>query len=187
MLVVGEERRIKGNYYIWHACTDCGTERWVQLGKLKSSRQPRNTRCRSCAGKVFSLKMRGVCASNWRGGRIKNDGYVLIHSPNHPHADRQGYVREHRLIMEEMIGRYLTPQEYVHHINGIPDDNHKENLELISPTNHSLYKRMCSHCALRKEIRLLKWQIKELFDALQGKQAWPRKDENTIHGIIGDG
>lgn len=173
MPIVGEEQRIKGNYYIWHACTDCGAERWVQLGRLKSSPQPGNIRCRACAGKAFSLKMRGSCHPCWRGGRTKNGGYILVHSPNHPHADRQGYVREHRLIMEEIIGRYLTPQEYVHHINGIKDDNCKENLELISPANHSLYKRMCNSCGLRKELRLLRWQIKELSEQLQGNLRLP--------------
>jgi len=32
--------------------------------------------------------------------------------------------------MEEMIGRFLEPNEEVHHKNGIKNDNSKENLEL---------------------------------------------------------
>lgn len=37
---------------------------------------------------------------------------------------------QHRLVMSEMIGRELLPEENVHHLNGVRDDNRPENLEL---------------------------------------------------------
>jgi IS30 family transposase len=71
----------------------------------------------------------------WRGGRmVDKDGYVLIYQPTHPHASRHGYVREHRLVMEKHLRRYLDPKEVVHHKNEIRDDNRLSNLELF-PSN----------------------------------------------------
>jgi len=68
----------------------------------------------------------------WKGGRNKNDaGYILVYKPHHPYSGYYGQVREHRLVMEKKIGRYLKPKEVVHHINGIKDDNRIENLMLF--------------------------------------------------------
>ena|SRR3990167_9417979 len=58
-------------------------------------------------------------------------GYILICNPKHPFSNNKGYVREHRLVMERHIGRYLNSNEVVHHKNGIKDDNRIENLELF--------------------------------------------------------
>lgn len=66
---------------------------------------------------------------SWKGGIIKvRKGYIMIHSPNHPHKTYYGYVFEHRLIVEAQIGRYLKPEERCHHINKTTDDNRPENL-----------------------------------------------------------
>jgi hypothetical protein len=74
----------------------------------------------------------GAANPRWKGGRYQQDqGYVLVLVPDHPHADRHGYVREHRLVMEQSLGRYLVPGEVVHHRNHVRDDNRLENLELF--------------------------------------------------------
>jgi len=74
---------------------------------------------------------RGNGNGNWKGGIVKHrEGYIYKHSPEHPHADHKGYVFEHRLVAEEKIGRVLSPEEVVHHINGVKDDNRPENLQV---------------------------------------------------------
>jgi len=59
--------------------------------------------------------------------RDSKKGYALRLCPEHP---KGRYVFEHVLVMEEELGRYLLPDENVHHKNGVRDDNRRENLEL---------------------------------------------------------
>ncbi len=65
-------------------------------------------------------------------GKIERSGYWYIFKPEHPFSNKQGHIAEHRLIMEKKIGRYLTKEEVVHHINGDPKDNRIENLILFA-------------------------------------------------------
>ena len=82
----------------------------------------------------------------WKGGRAKaTGGYIKIKSPNHPNVNCEGYVLEHRLVMEKKIGRLLLPYEEVHHINGIKDDNRIRNLELVLKYKHNGTIK-CPHC-----------------------------------------
>ncbi len=69
---------------------------------------------------------------NWRGGRtITSHGYVLVRLPGHHLADTRGYVYEHRLVAERKLGRRLRPDEEVHHVNKIKDDNRPENIAVM--------------------------------------------------------
>jgi hypothetical protein len=72
----------------------------------------------------------GANHCNWKGGRsISVDGYVITSAHGHPCATKNGgYVLEHRLIIEAIIGRILLDYETVHHVNQKRDDNRPENL-----------------------------------------------------------
>jgi hypothetical protein len=52
-------------------------------------------------------------------------------------AGKKIVVAEHRIVMERELGRELLPEENVHHINGVRDDNRPENLELWSSSQPS--------------------------------------------------
>ena len=70
---------------------------------------------------------------NWKGGkRITYKGYMHIYKPNHPFCTNRSYILEHRLVMEKYLGRYLKPEEVVHHINGNKSDNRLKNLRLFA-------------------------------------------------------
>lgn len=87
--------------------------------------------------------IRGEKTSNWKGGKfIDGHGYVKIYKPDHPHCMNEKYVFEHRLIIENKIGRLLKHDEVVHHINENPSDNRISNLKLMSRNEHSRFHRL---------------------------------------------
>lgn len=94
---------------------------------------------------------------NYRSGwTINSQGYLLIYLPQHPFCDGKGYVRKHRLVMEKHIGRYLKPEEIVHHINENKLDNNINNLELFP--NNSIHRR-ADHKGKKintKELKIIK-------------------------------
>lgn len=84
--------------------------------------------------------------SFWKGGIAKHSsGYVYIKADSHPRAKVcGGYVLEHILVAESVIGRYIEKGEVVHHINGNKADNRPENLSVMSFGDHVRY-----HSAIR--------------------------------------
>lgn len=99
------------------------------------------------------IQLKGENNPSWKGGRIKSGGYIFIYNPNHPFANSKGYVREHRLVCEKSLNRYLKPNEIPHHINKILDDNRPENLYLFSSiSKHIIYERLKNKSILQSNL-----------------------------------
>jgi len=103
--------------------------------------------------------------TNWKGGKKTNRGYVFIYIPEHPHS-KKNYIQEHRVVVEEFLGRYLKPEEVVHHINEIKDDNRIENLMLFKNNKehlsfHTKIRQFGFTTPIRRQIKN-RWNTKSL-------------------------
>ena len=114
-------------------CFECGKSMAHQKGHKQ-----RKYCNQICMGKWFSKNLIKEKSPRWNGGVHINQGYRMIKVENHPSADFNGYVREHRIVMEKHLGRFLKRKEHVHHINHDRTDNRLENLQLISNKEHGV-------------------------------------------------
>jgi len=145
----------------WIACEVCGERVWSHRSR------PRRFCSKSCARTAANLTdanpskhrdlsgennpmygkgqsgpenpmygLRGPLSPRWKGGRkVRKDGYVLVAPPGGGE-----YALEHRVVMEEILGRPLRGEEVVHHKDGNPSNNAPDNLELFaSQADHIRY------------------------------------------------
>jgi hypothetical protein len=123
-------------------CDVCG----VRFGALDRRQRFCSKRC----AVIGRWRNTGPRAYNWKGGRVQAArGYVKVRAPEHPRAktNKHPYVLEHILVMEQSLGRYLAPNERVHHRNGDRRDNRLENLELWKVKDPPGVRAADYHCA----------------------------------------
>lgn len=76
---------------------------------------------------------------------MKMNNYV-----RHWENKNRKWIYEHRLVMENYLGRSLGSDEHVHHIDGNPKNNAIENLKVVDAHTHffihmpPLKNRFCS-------------------------------------------
>jgi hypothetical protein len=96
------------------------------------------TRSCGCIQKeVTSLRSQGERNPAWKGGKKLEKGYVLVRNPKHNRSQSCGYVRENIVILEKKLGRSLFSNEIAHHKDGRKDNNHPDNLEAITVSEHA--------------------------------------------------
>ena len=97
---------------------------------------------------ALKQKNRNPQPPSYKGGKTHHrSGYVVEQCPDHPAACKQGYVYQHRLVVEDSIGRHLNRSEHVHHKDENRANNELGNLELMSSKNHAL-QHNCDHHAI---------------------------------------
>lgn len=140
-----------------HRCDNCGKEMYVKPYRFKRSK-------RICCSLECSNKLR----KEWFKGEnnhqygLKRDlnptyightkkmknGYIFIRDYNHPFADTNGWVREHRVVAEKYLlndensivingKKYLSPDFHVHHKNHNKTNNSIDNLEIVTASEHT--------------------------------------------------
>jgi hypothetical protein len=130
-------------------CGDCQKVRTVPCSQIKHSYKSFGIYtglCRACHRLVANEKVRAGWIKS-TGRTMDSRGYIRMNlkllSPDVrllalPMIVRgTNYVLEHRIVMAQSLGRSLTKQEAVHHLNGIKHDNRIENLLLTNHLEHA--------------------------------------------------
>lgn len=136
------------------SCENCGSSFELQAAWKRKGQHTGKYCSKACMyehrakfPELYAQKMRegrGNASGRW----INAQGYVMI-----------GKQREHRLVMEQILGRKLESHENVHHKNGNRQDNRPENLELWvkqQPAGQRVKDLLDENAKLKAEIAALK-------------------------------
>jgi len=91
------------------------------------------------------LSRPGEASGTWNGGLFKTKrGYWYVYSPEFA-TSREKHLKRSRYVVSVILGRKLTAQETVHHIDGDTENDHRSNLYLFDTRKEHLdYHRL--HC-----------------------------------------
>ncbi|HUU98430.1 MAG TPA: HNH endonuclease [Phycisphaerae bacterium] len=95
----------------------------------------------------------GESNSSWKGGRVLQaksarqrgerasfgNGYYYLRIPDHPNANKGGYVAEHIVVATRARGRQLRADEVVHHIDLNKHNNVPDNLVIALRQPHAIW------------------------------------------------
>lgn len=129
-------------------CIECKSTFSVAASRTTVTKYRAGIFCsKVCAGRAL-----GRSAQHNGKRRYEHNGYVYVRAFDHPNRIKNGYIAEHRLVMEKILGRHMLKSESVHHINGVKNDNRPENLALVAAGLH-LGNMDCPSCGYHFKIR----------------------------------
>jgi len=70
--------------------------------------------------------------------RIDSHGYISIYLGRENKRKGRTQVREHIIVMEKFLNRFLEKDEIIHHIDGNKQNNNLDNLYLTTHSHHSV-------------------------------------------------
>lgn len=151
-------------------CEVCGEPCYIRPYRLKIQKHITcSKKCDSIARKEWmkgkgnpQYGLKGELNSSYIGKsyKIKN-GYKFIRVENHPFSE-EGFIREHRLIAEryllnednsiEIDGElYLKPELEVHHIDENKLNNNKDNLMVLTKSEHRRLHNEINLCFMERD------------------------------------
>ena len=167
-----ERYRHAKNTYVPITCSICKR----RFGKLEGElvRTTKTNKFTGCCSHCC-VKKRGRFAHLPSNGIVERDNYRFRHIKTFTKEERiileqmplnNGiYIAEHRAIMAIHLGRPLSIEEAVHHINGDRKDNHIENLQLYGMSDHSRL-----HSDMFGEVLAARHEIDRLRSLLENHQ-----------------
>lgn len=157
--MINLEKAIKRNSYL--KCVICGNKFLNRFYNCEIKKGNGVVCSRNCQNKLYSKKRRsgdfcycikckkyryyspstlnnvkkiGICGKCRRKEKtMSTDGYWEITISGYKRK-----IKEHRWLMEQKIGRKLSPNEIVHHLNFNKLDNRTENLVIVSRGEHNV-------------------------------------------------
>jgi len=107
--------------------------------------------------------------------KLDKKGYVLIYKPDHTYSKtKNGWIKEHRAVIEDFLGRRLINPECIHHIDFCKENNTIENLMVFK--NHN------EHSKFHQQLKQFGWtnplrkQVEERWQNLKKEEKTLSKD-----------
>ena len=122
---------------------------------------------------------------NWDDGWLEHKGRFMVYRPDCPRAYKGGYALRYHVVWWLAHGEAHPREKDLHHIDGTKDNDHLENLQLCTHSEHriihdqKLTTVVCRHCG--KSVERKTWRVlrnNQKFCSRHCAQTHPQSDEH---------